>query len=87
MVFLFAVEWIVLTLFLLGAVTQVLIPMLLGSPLFPAFRWRGANKERISILDLIERERFDQETDQLRDVLDELQKGSQKNDVPSDNNP
>ena len=74
MVFLFAVEWIFLVLFMWVLFTQIGLPLLLGRPMFPIFRgWRKINKTKAEIEDWYDRQIELIVIDELENFIEELE--------------
>jgi hypothetical protein len=70
MVFLYAVELVVVALFLWIFFTQVLLPLVLGIPTFPIFRgWSKLNRDRAFIQDELAQLETQSELDRLYDDL------------------
>ena len=78
MVFLYALELIITTLFVWVVMTQVLFPMGMGSPLFPILRWRKVAKAKASIQEELELTEAEAELHEFSRQLEERKRQLKK---------
>lgn len=74
MILLYAIEEIFIVLFVLVMISQVILPILSGKPLFPLFRWRKAEAANATLRDALDLAELEAENKRLQDQLNKENK-------------